>query len=105
MRILIVEDERMINDIIARTLKKENYSVDSCFDGEEALDYIFSTEYDVLILDIMLPKLDGFAVLKRIRNKGLQTPVLFLTARESVQDRVQGLDYGADDYLVKPFDF
>ena len=68
MRILIVEDERMINDIIARTLKKENYSVDSCFDGEEALDYIFSTEYDVLILDIMLPKLDGFEVLKRIRN-------------------------------------
>ena len=105
MRILIVEDERMINDIIARTLKKENYSVDSCFDGEEALDYIFSTEYDVLILDIMLPKLDGFEVLKRIRNKGIQTPVLFLTARESVQDRVKGLDYGADDYLVKPFDF
>jgi len=95
----------MINDIIARTLKKENYSVDSCFDGEEALDYIFSTEYDVLILDIMLPKLDGFEVLKRIRNKGIQTPVLFLTARESVQDRVKGLDYGADDYLVKPFDF
>ena len=105
MRILIVEDERMINDIIARTLRKENYSVDSCFDGEEALDYIFSTEYDVLILDIMLPKLDGFEVLKRIRNKGIQTPVLFLTARESVQDRVKGLDYGADDYLVKPFDF
>ena len=105
MRILIVEDERMINDIIARTLRKENYSVDSCFDGQEALDYIFSAEYDVLILDIMLPKLDGFEVLKRIRNKGIQTPVLFLTARESVQDRVKGLDYGADDYLVKPFDF
>ena len=105
MRILIVEDERMINDIIARTLRKENYSVDSCFDGQEALDYIFSAEYDVLILDIMLPKLDGFEVLKRIRNKGIQTPVLFLTARESVQDRVKGLDYGADDYLIKPFDF
>ena len=105
MRILIVEDDRMINDIIARTLRKENYSVDSCFDGQEALDYIFSAEYDVLILDIMLPKLDGFEVLKRIRNKGIQTPVLFLTARESVQDRVKGLDYGADDYLVKPFDF
>ena len=84
MRILIVEDERMINDIIARTLRKENYSVDSCFDGQEALDYIFSAEYDVLILDIMLPKLDGFEVLKRIRNKGIQTPVLFLTARESI---------------------
>ena len=105
MRILIVEDDRMINDIIARTLRKENYSVDSCFDGQEALDYIFSAEYDVLILDIMLPKLDGFEVLKRMRNKGIQTPVLFLTARESVQDRVKGLDYGADDYLVKPFDF
>ena len=105
MRLLVVEDEKKLNDLITKKLEKEYYGVDSCFDGEEALDYIFSTEYDVLILDIMLPKLDGFEVLKRIRNKGIQTPVLFLTARESVQDRVKGLDYGADDYLVKPFDF
>lgn len=105
MRILIVEDEKKINDIITRTLKKENYSVDSCFDGEEALDYIFSAEYDVLILDIMLPKIDGFEVLKKIRNKGISTPVLFLTAKESIEDRVKGLDLGADDYLIKPFAF
>ena len=105
MRILIVEDEKKINDIITRTLKRENYSVDSCFDGEEALDYIFSAEYDVLILDIMLPKMDGFEVLKKIRSKGISTPVLFLTARESIEDRVRGLDSGADDYLIKPFDF
>lgn len=105
MRVLIVEDEKTINDIITKTLKKENYSVDSCFDGEEALDYIFSAEYDALILDIMLPKIDGFEILKKIRSKGISAPVLFLTARESVEDRVKGLDLGADDYLIKPFDF
>ena len=79
--------------------------MDSCFDGEEALDYIFSVEYDAIILDIMLPKLDGFEVLKKARAKGIKSPVLFLTARERVEDRVKGLDYGADDYLIKPFAF
>ena len=79
--------------------------MDSCFDGEEALDYIFSVEYDIILLDIMLPKRDGFEVLKSIRKKGIKTPVLFLTARDEIEDRVKGLDLGADDYLVKPFAF
>jgi transcriptional activator protein copR len=105
MRILVVEDEKKINDIIVKILKQEKYGVDSCFDGEEALDYIFSVEYDAIILDIMLPKLDGFEVLKKARAKGIKSPVLFLTARERVEDRVKGLDYGADDYLIKPFAF
>ena len=105
MRILVVEDEKKINDVIVKTLKKEKYGVDSCFDGEEALDYIFSVEYDIILLDIMLPKRDGFEVLKSIRKKGIKTPVLFLTARDEIEDRVKGLDLGADDYLVKPFAF
>ena len=105
MRILVVEDEKKINDVIVKTLKKEKYGVDSCFDGEEALDYIFSVEYDIILLDIMLPKKDGFEVLKSMRKKGINTPVLFLTARDQIEDRVKGLDLGADDYLVKPFAF
>ena len=105
MRILVVEDEVNLNDIIVKKLKLEHYGVDSCFDGKEALDYIFSAEYDVILLDIMLPKLDGFEVLKKIRNKNIKTPVLLLTARDGIEDRVQGLDLGADDYLVKPFAF
>ena len=105
MRILVVEDEKKINDIIVKTLKQEKYGVDSCFDGEEALDYIFSVEYDIILLDIMLPKKNGFEVLKSIRKKGIKTPVLFLTARDEIEDRVKGLDLGADDYLVKPFAF
>jgi len=100
-----VEDEKKINDVIVKTLKKEKYGVDSCFDGEEALDYIFSVEYDIILLDIMLPKKDGFEVLKSMRKKGIKTPVLFLTARDQIEDRVRGLDLGADDYLVKPFAF
>ena len=105
MRILVVEDEKKINDVIVKTLKKEKYGVDRCFDGEEALDYIFSVEYDIILLDIMLPKKDGFEVLKSMRKKGIMTPVLFLTARDQIEDRVRGLDLGADDYLVKPFAF
>ena len=105
MRILVVEDEVNLNDIIVKKLKLEHYGVDSCFDGKEALDYIFSAEYDVILLDIMLPKLDGFEVLKKIKNKNIKTPVLLLTARDGIEDRVQGLDFGADDYLVKPFAF
>ena len=105
MRILVVEDEVNLNDIIVKKLKLEHYGVDSCFDGKEALDYIFSAEYDVILLDIMLPKLDGFEVLKKIRNKNIKTPVLLLTARDGIENRVQGLDFGADDYLVKPFAF
>ena len=105
MRILVVEDEKKINDVIVKTLKKEKYGVDSCFDGEEALDYIFSVEYDIILLDIMLPKKNGFQVLESMRKKGIKTPVLFLTARDQIEDRVKGLDLGADDYLIKPFAF
>lgn len=105
MRILIAEDERDMNRLIAGTLEKEGYGVDACFDGQEALDYLESAQYDAAILDVMMPKLDGFQVLKRIRDKGQDLPVLFLTARDSIYDRVTGLDLGADDYLVKPFDF
>ncbi len=105
MRILVVEDEKKINDIIVKTLKQEKYGVDSCFDGEEALDYIFSVEYDIILLDIMLPKKNGFEVMESMRKKGIKTPVLFLTARDQIEDRVKGLDLGADDYLIKPFAF
>ena len=84
MRILVVEDEVNLNDIIVKKLKLEHYGVDSCFDGNEALDYISSVEYDVIILDIMLPKLDGFEVLKKIRNQNIKTPVLLLTARDGI---------------------
>ena len=105
MLILVVEDEKNINDIIVKTLKQEKYGVDSCFDGEEALDYIFSVEYDIILLDIMLPKKNGFEVMESMRKKGIKTPVLFLTARDQIEDRVKGLDLGADDYLVKPFAF
>ena len=102
MRILVVEDEVNLNDIIVKKLKLEHYGVDSCFDGKEALDYISSVEYDVIILDIMMPKLNGFEVLKKIRNQNIKTPVLLLTARDGIEDRVQGLDFGADDYLIMP---
>ena len=105
MRILIAEDERDMNRLIAGTLEKEGYGVDACFDGQEALDYLESAQYDAAILDVMMPKLDGFQVLKRIRDKGQDLPVLFLTARDSIYARVTGLDLGADDYLIKPFDF
>ena len=105
MRILVVEDEQNLNDIIVKRLILEKYGVDTCFDGNDALEYIFSTEYDVIVSDIMLPGIDGFEILKRIREKGIKTPVLLLTALDGIEDRVKGLDYGADDYLVKPFAF
>lgn len=105
MRILVVEDEKNLNDIIVKKLKIEKYGVDSCFDGKEALEFITTTEYDVIILDIMMPKLNGFQVLEKIRSKNIKTPVLLLTAKDSIEDRVQGLDTGADDYLTKPFSF
>ena len=105
MRILVVEDEKNLNDIIVKRLILEKYGVDTCFNGNDALEYIFSTEYDVIVSDIMLPGIDGFKILKRIREKGIKTPVLLLTALDGIEDRVKGLDYGADDYLVKPFAF
>ncbi|WP_374125288.1 response regulator transcription factor [Leptotrichia hongkongensis] len=105
MRILVIEDEKNLNDIIVKKLVLEKYCVDSCFNGNDALDYIFSVEYDVIVSDIMLPGIDGFEILRRIREKEIKTPVLLLTARDGIEDRVKGLDYGADDYLVKPFAF
>ncbi len=105
MRILLAEDERDMNKIITKKLTSEGYAVDSCFDGDTALDYIISTDYDVVILDVMMPKQDGFSVLKAMRLKCIETPVIFLTARDAVSDRVKGLDLGANDYLVKPFSF
>lgn len=103
MRILLAEDERDLNRIIAKKLTADGYSVDCCFDGAEALDYAASADYDVMVLDIMMPKLDGLAVLRTLRQRGDATPVLLLTARDAVADRVKGLDSGANDYLVKPF--
>lgn len=103
MRILFAEDERDLNHIITKKLTSQGYSVDSVYDGEEAIDILSYTDYDAVILDIMMPKADGFAVLRALRGAGKNTPVLFLTARDSVQDRVAGLDSGANDYLVKPF--
>ncbi len=103
MRILIAEDERDLNRILSRKLTDEGYSVDSCFDGCEALDFLEAADYDGAVLDIMMPGKDGIEVLEEIRKKGIATPILFLTARDSVQDRVRGLDSGASDYLIKPF--
>jgi len=105
MKILIVEDEVDLNNIIKKTLVKEGYTTDNCYDGEEAYDYITSTEYDAIILDVMLPKLNGFGLAERIRGENNNTPILFLTARDAVADRVKGLDLGGNDYLIKPFSF
>ena len=105
MRVLIAEDEKNLNKILTERLKAEHYSVDSCYDGQEALDYLASAEYDAVVLDIMMPVLDGLSVLKKMRGKNDSTPVLLLTAKDSIEDRVQGLDAGANDYLVKPFAF
>ena len=103
MRILLAEDEKDLNSIVSKKLSSEGYSVDSCYDGQAAIDILSYTDYDAVILDIMMPKADGFAVLSYIRKSGKTTPVLFLTAKDAVSDRVKGLDSGANDYLVKPF--
>lgn len=103
MRLLLVEDNIDLNESISNILKRDGHIVDSCFDGEEALSYIDSSDYDAIILDIMLEKLDGFEVIKYIRSQNFTIPVIFLTAKDDISDRVKGLDLGADDYLVKPF--
>lgn len=105
MKILLVEDEIDLNNVVTKYLKKNGYSIDSIFDGEEALDYLRYGEYDLVILDIMMPKVNGFEVIKELRNNGDNTAILMLTARDSADDKVKGLDLGADDYIVKPFDF
>lgn len=105
MRILIAEDEKDLNAIIKKKMESEGYCADSCFDGEDALYYLEQADYDAVIMDVMMPKKDGFQVVKEYRKNGGKAPVLFLTARASVEDRVYGLDLGANDYLVKPFSF
>ena len=105
MRILVVEDEKDLNRIITKTLTKSGYTVDSCLDGNEVEHYLAGAEYDAILMDVMLPGKDGFTIVGQMRDRGVDTPVLFLTARDSVADRVTGLDLGGDDYLVKPFDF
>lgn len=105
MRILVAEDEHDLNAVLTKALTIEGYSVDSCFDGEEALQYAELADYDALVLDIMMPKMSGIEVLKSLRRKGSKVPVLILTAKDRITDRVIGLDSGADDYLAKPFSF
>ena len=105
MRILLAEDQKDLNKIINKRLSVEGYSVDSCFDGEEVSDFTAAASYDCIIMDIMMPKKDGLTVLREMRQRGDSTPVLLLTAKDTVQDKVTGLDLGADDYLVKPFAF
>lgn len=105
MRILVVEDEKDLNNIITKHLKKNNFSVDSVFNGEEALEYLDYGTYDLIILDIMLPKVNGYEVIKKLRENKNETAVLMLTAKDSIEDKIKGLDLGADDYLIKPFDF
>ena len=103
MRILVAEDQKDMNQLISKRLAAENYSVNSCFNGQEVLEYMECAEYDVLILDIMMPGMDGLSVVSKLRAQRNQVPVLLLTARDSIEDRVRGLDAGANDYLVKPF--
>lgn len=105
MRILLAEDEKDLNRIITKRLEKEGYCVDSCLNGEEALLFAETGEFDAIILDIMMPKMNGIDVLRELRSKKIDTPVIFLTAKDSVSDRVRGLDAGAEDYLIKPFAF
>jgi DNA-binding response OmpR family regulator len=103
MRLLLVEDERRFSEALAHILKKEGYAVDTAADGETGLDMAATGVYDILILDRMLPRRDGISILKAFRSLGFDTPVLFLTAKDTPEDRVEGLDFGADDYLSKPF--
>lgn len=103
MRILLAEDERSLSRALTALLEKSNFSADAVFDGEEALEYILSGNYDAVILDIMMPKLDGIQVLRRVRQAGNTVPILMLTARSEIEDKVLGLDTGANDYLTKPF--
>ena len=103
MRILIVEDEEQLSEALGAILEKHNYTVDRVFNGEDGLDYILSNIYDLVILDIMLPLMNGLDVLKKARKEGIECPIILLTAKGEVSDKVEGLDCGADDYLPKPF--
>ena len=104
MRILLAEDEKALSRVLVSIFEKNNYSVDPVYDGEDALAYLQSENYDVAVLDIMMPKMDGITVLRKLRESGNNLPVLMLTAKSEVEDKVLGLDSGANDYLAKPFD-
>ena len=104
MRILLAEDEKSMSKALAAILTKNNYAVDAVYDGEEALSYLLTGDYDCAVLDVMMPKMDGFEVLKSIRAKGMTLPVMMLTAKSQIDDKVEGLDLGANDYLTKPFE-
>jgi len=103
MRILLIEDEIPLTNALSEILKKNKYSVDAVHNGDEGLDYALTAMYDVILLDIMLPKMNGFELLQELRKQGNPTPVLLLTAKSEIEDKVKGLDYGADDYITKPF--
>jgi len=105
MRVLVVEDEVKVADFIKRGLREEGYAVDVAVDGEDGYFQATSNQYDVILLDIMLPKLDGFSLCRKLRQERIRTPIMMLTAKDSVKDKVRGLDSGADDYLGKPFSF
>lgn len=105
VRMLIAEDERMTADTLAKRFSEEHYAVDVCYSGTDAWDYLTSAEYDIAVMDIMMPGMDGVSLVMRMRAKGMTVPVILLTARDAIDDRVKGLNAGADDYLVKPFAF
>ena len=104
MRILLAEDEKSLSKALTSILTKNNYSVDTVFDGDEAESYIMTGDYDCVILDVMMPCQDGFEVLRKVRKKGITTPIIMLTAKSQIDDKVEGLDLGANDYVTKPFD-
>lgn len=103
MRLLLAEDERILSDALVEVLTHNNYSVDAVYNGQDAIDYLLAGNYDAAILDIMMPKKDGISVLKELRGAGYATPVIMLTAKSQIEDKIEGLDSGADDYLTKPF--
>lgn len=104
MKLLLVEDEKQLSEALSQILINNKYNVDAVYDGENGLEYALTDIYDVIILDIMLPKLNGLEILRKLRKENISTPVLLLTAKDSIDDKVTGLDLGADDYLPKPFD-
>lgn len=104
MRILIVEDEKQLSDILAELLDKHKYSVDAVYDGRDGLEYGLTGIYDIILLDIMLPNMNGIDILKQLRRSKISTPIIMLSAKSEIEDKVSGLDYGADDYITKPFE-
>lgn len=105
MRILVVEDEKDLNNVLCKGLINNNYNVDYAYNGADALELLYASAYDLIITDVMMPKMDGFSLVKIIREKKIETPVIFLTAKDEIDDKVYGLDIGASDYMIKPFIF